>query len=87
MGFLDKFMATFSYDHDENRVYAISQNDGGRFSVRLTVDELAAFLNSQNFAYKSSFLESAELMLMQGKMGQILDPMITKALEQKSKII
>jgi len=79
-------MATFSYDHDENRVYAISQNDEGRSSVRLTVDELAAFLETQNFTCSSSLVESAEIMLAQGQKGQIIDPLVLKALDWKKRI-
>lgn len=76
-------MATFSYDHDENRVYAVSQNDGGESSVRITVDELAGFLETQNFICQNNFTEAAELMLVQGKKGHILDSMVIKALDWK----
>lgn len=76
-------MATFSYDRDDNYVHSISLNDGGMSSVRLTVGELADFLKNQNFVCQSSFLESAELMLVQALKGQILNPTVTKALDWK----
>lgn len=76
-------MATFSYDHDENYVYAISQNDGGMSSVRLTVDELANFLKKQNFVCQDNLEEVAEQMLKQGLKGQVLDSMVIKALDWK----
>lgn len=76
-------MATFSYDHNEDHVYSISQNNGGMPTVRLTVDELANFLKKQNFVCKDNFEEAAELMFKQGLRGQVLDSMVIKALDRK----
>lgn len=76
-------MATFSYDSEDNYVHSISQNDGGMSSVRLTVGDLAAFLETQGFVCPNTYLESAELMLMHQQKGQIINPMVTKALDWK----
>jgi hypothetical protein len=76
-------MATFSYNSDDNYVHSMSLNDGGKSSVKLTVGEFAAYLENQNFVCQSSFLESAEIMFVQGQKGQVLDPLVMKALDWK----
>lgn len=76
-------MATFSYDSDDSYVHSISLNDVSVSSVKLTVGELAEFLENQNFVSVNSFLRSAEIMLMQGQKGQVLHPMVIKALDWK----